>query len=61
MKNLLHRLETDHKGLRHRIFRALCSSGIDGYRETDRRMRDMFTDADKDTPAFPEDRKVKKR
>ncbi len=61
MKNLLHRLETDHKGLRHRIFRALCSSGIDGYRETDRRMRDMFTDADKDTRAFPEDRKVKKR
>ena len=32
MKNLLHRLEQENKGLRHRIFRAMCKGEIDGFK-----------------------------
>lgn len=31
MKNLLSELEKDNKGLKHRIFHAICKSGIDGF------------------------------
>lgn len=36
MKNLLLKLESEHRGLRHRIFGAICRGNIDGYRETGR-------------------------
>ena len=32
MKNLLRELEANNKGLRHRIFGAMCRSGIDGFK-----------------------------
>lgn len=32
-KNLLKQLEKDNKGLRHRIFHAMCRHDIDGYKE----------------------------
>ena len=44
MKRLLATLEKENKGLRHRIFGALCRGEIDGFRETGKRMRDMFRD-----------------
>ncbi len=31
MKNLLKKLEADNKGLRHRIFKAICKGEIDGF------------------------------
>ena len=33
MKNLLAQLEKNNKGLRHRIFHAMCKSNIDGFKE----------------------------
>lgn len=33
MKNLLAELERNNKGLRHRIFGAMCKAGLDGYQE----------------------------
>lgn len=36
MKQLLHTLEKNNKGLKHRIFRAMCSSNIDGFKQTGR-------------------------
>ena len=33
MKKLLDELERSNKGLKHRIFHAMCSSGIDGFIE----------------------------
>ncbi len=33
MKNLLAELERDNKGVKHRIFHAMCASGIDGFKE----------------------------
>ncbi|MCQ2414405.1 MAG: tRNA 2-thiocytidine(32) synthetase TtcA [Clostridia bacterium] len=33
MKNLLKELERGNKGLRHRIFHAMCKGNIDGFRE----------------------------
>ncbi len=36
MKQLLHSLERDNKGLRYRIFGALCRGEIDGFREISR-------------------------
>ena len=33
MKNLLAELEKNNKGLRHRIFKAMCKSGIDGFKD----------------------------
>ncbi len=36
MKELLKKLEFDHhKGLKHRIFKAICKSGIDGWKDLD--------------------------
>lgn len=32
MKSLLKKLEADNKGLRHRIFNAMCKGGIDGFK-----------------------------
>ncbi len=32
MKNLLSELERQNKGLKHRIFRAMCKGGIDGFK-----------------------------
>ena len=32
MKKLLHELERDNKGLRHRIFGAMCKGEIDGFK-----------------------------
>ena len=32
MKQLLRTLEKNNKGLRHRIFHAICSSNIDGFK-----------------------------
>ena len=40
MKRLLRDLESKNKGLRHRIFGALCRSGIDGYKATDKLPRE---------------------
>ena len=31
MKQLLHTLERDNEGLRHRIFHAMCKSEVDGF------------------------------
>lgn len=42
MKDLLRDLEKSNKGLRHRIFGAICRGEIDGFHETGKRMRDMF-------------------
>lgn len=36
MKNLLTSLEKDNKGLKHRIFHAMCAAEIDGFREAGR-------------------------
>ena len=36
MKQLLRRLERENKGLRHRIFGALCRGELDGFKPTDR-------------------------
>ncbi len=36
MKNLLASLEKDNKGIKHRIFHAMCRHEIDGFRETGR-------------------------
>ena len=36
MKNLLHELEANNKGLRHRIFGALCKGEIDGFKPVGR-------------------------
>lgn len=36
MKQLLHRLELDHKGLRHRIFGAMQRAGVDGFKPSGR-------------------------
>ncbi len=36
MKNLLCELEQSNKGLRHRIFHAMCASQIDGFKKTGR-------------------------
>ena len=36
MKQLLHTLERDNPGLRHRIFHAMCEGGIDGFKPTGR-------------------------
>ena len=36
MKQLLRRLEKTNKGLRHRIFGALCRGELDGFKPTDR-------------------------
>ena len=36
MKNLLRDLERNNRGLRKRIFRAVCKGGVDGFREIDR-------------------------
>ena len=36
MKNLLSELEKNNKGLRHRIFKAICKSNIDGFSEKGR-------------------------
>jgi len=36
MKNLLTELEKENKGIKHRIFHAMCSSNIDGFKETGR-------------------------
>ena len=36
MKHLLMDLESKHRGLRHRIFGAICRGEIDGYKETGR-------------------------
>lgn len=36
MKNLLREIERTNKGLRHRIFGAMCKSGIDGFKMTGR-------------------------
>ena len=36
MKNLLREIERTNKGLRHRIFGAMCKSGIDGFKLTGR-------------------------
>ena len=36
MKQLLRRLERENKGLRHRIFGALCKGELDGFKPTDR-------------------------
>lgn len=36
MKNLLAALERDNKGLKHRIFHAMCAGEIDGFREVGR-------------------------
>ncbi len=36
MKNLLAELERDNKGIKHRIFHAMCRSEIDGFKETGR-------------------------
>ena len=33
MKNLLATLERENKGLRHRIFTAMCSGEIDGFKK----------------------------
>ena len=32
MKQLLAKLERENKGLKHRIFRAMCSGEIDGFK-----------------------------
>ena len=40
MKRLIRDLESKNKGLRHRIFGALCRSGIDGYKATDKLPRE---------------------
>ncbi len=32
MKNLLRKIEADNKGLRHRIFNAMCKGNIDGFK-----------------------------
>lgn len=48
MKKLLAELERNNKGLRHRLFGALCKSGIDGFRETGKRMREMFDAEEED-------------
>jgi hypothetical protein len=34
MKNLLAELEKNNKGLKHRIFNAMCRAEIDGYKLT---------------------------
>ncbi len=39
MKNLLKELEANNKGLRHRLFGALCRSGIDGYKPAGQKLR----------------------
>ena len=31
MKKLLHELERENEGLRHRIFHAMCKSEVDGF------------------------------
>ena len=36
MKNLLARLEKDNKGLKHRIFTAMCRGEIDGFKDAGR-------------------------
>ena len=36
IKRLLHTLETENKGLRHRIFHAMCKAELDGYRPAGR-------------------------
>ena len=36
MKNLLSSLEKENKGIKHRIFHAMCAGGIDGFRENGR-------------------------
>ena len=36
MKNLLAELEKTNKGVKHRIFHAMCASGIDGFKENGR-------------------------
>ncbi len=36
MKQLLRELEASNKGLRHRIFGAMCRAGLDGYKTTGR-------------------------
>ena len=36
MKQLLRRLEKENKGLRHRIFGAICKGELDGFKPTDR-------------------------
>lgn len=36
MKTLLHSLEKEHPGLRHRIYTAMCEGRIDGYKPTGR-------------------------
>ena len=36
MKQLLRRLEREHKGLRHRIFGAMCRGELDGFKPTER-------------------------
>lgn len=36
MKNLLAELEKDNKGLKHRIFTAMCRGNIDGFRDAGR-------------------------
>ncbi len=36
MKNLLANLEKDNKGLKHRIFTAMCRGNIDGFRDAGR-------------------------
>ncbi len=36
MKELLHKLETDYAGLRHRLFGAMCRARLDGYHTTKR-------------------------
>ena len=36
MKQLLRRLEKENKGLRHRIFGAICRGELDGFKPTGR-------------------------
>ena len=36
MKNLLAEIEKDNKGLKHRIFKAICKGKIDGFTECGR-------------------------
>lgn len=36
MKQLLHELEKTNKGIKHRIFHAMCASEIDGFKENGR-------------------------
>jgi hypothetical protein len=44
MKNLLSEIERNNKGLRHRIFNAMCKGEIDGFKLVERKPRKKATE-----------------